>query len=459
MNATKTHAVDMTQGAILPQLLRVAAPIMATAVLQMAHNLIDLFWLSRLSVEAVAAAGSANTYIWLSMALWFIGRMGAEIGVSQNMGKGDTATARHYANNAFVIALVLGTVFGAFLLLAHVPLIWFLNLDDPYVVQLTQQYLIVLSLSIPFMYMKSVISGFYTGFGDTRTPMVMNTIGIVLNMVLTPLAMFSLNFGVIGAAIATTVAHVSSFFIFVWILKAKQNTPFGTDFRLFAKPVRVYVRQIFKWGNPIAIESALFTLLTMLVIRMIADHGTEALAANRIGSQLEALSWLVGSAYASAVSTFIGQNWGAKNYPRLREGFRTSVIVMTIWGIIAGGILFLGAYPLTRIFFHEPLEIELSIMYLQIVAMMQLTACLEGVAAGSFRGRGLTKYPTLVSTVCNVLRVGLSFWLGQRLGLAGIWWGLTIGAMVRGLWMLTWYWLHTRKEPQITPQTTTSNHS
>ena len=438
-------AVDMTQGPIFSKLVTVAIPLMATAFLQMTHNLVDVFWLSRLSTDAVAAGGGGGMYIWLSMAFLLIGRMGAEIGVSQNMGRGDIQAAQKYATNSYLIAWVLGTFFGVLLVVAHVPLVAFFAIEDTYVVRLTEQYLIWIGFSMPFVYMKAVISGFYTGFGDTKTPFVMNTIGILLNIVLTPLFVFSWDMGVVGAAMSTTVAHVSSFFVFVLIIKTKKNTPFGKAFRLLQRPNKPQIRQIFKWGIPVAWESALFTILTMIALRLVAAFGTEALAALRVGSQLEALSWLVGSAFASATSTFIGQNWGAKNYDRLRQGFKISVYAMTIWGGAITIFLFILAEPLSRIFFTDPFEIFLSVEHLRITALMQIAICLEGVAAGSFRGRGMTKHPSIISISCNIFRLIMCYIFSLHFGLVGIWWGFVVGSSTRGFVMLGCYKFNSKK--------------
>src|SRR5690554_4794357 len=113
--ASKTY--DLTQGSILKKLLRVAVPIMGTQLMQMTYNLTDMFWLGQTeqSVVAVASSGLAGMYLWLGMALLMIGRMGSEIGTSQNLGRGDIESSKGYAQDSTRISLILGLFYGLML--------------------------------------------------------------------------------------------------------------------------------------------------------------------------------------------------------------------------------------------------------------------------------------------------------------------------------------------------------
>jgi len=108
-----TDKYNLVEGSIVNKLFFVAAPIVITQLFQMAYNLTDMFWLGRLSSDAVAASGTAGLFIWLSYAFFLFGRMGAEIGVSQNLGRGDKETARRFAQNAVIIGVALGIAVAA----------------------------------------------------------------------------------------------------------------------------------------------------------------------------------------------------------------------------------------------------------------------------------------------------------------------------------------------------------
>ena len=124
--------------------------------------------------------------------------------------------------------------------------------------------------------------------------------------------------------------------------------------------------------------------------------------------------------------------------------------MMAGWGLLVGLVLFFGGGALYRVFIpNEPEVIEMGVHYLQILAIIQIPACLEGVAAGIFRGQGKTLPPSIASISSNVLRVvlayGLTFLTG--LGLTGIWIAVAISAGARGMWIFIWYMFYARGLP------------
>ena len=447
MSATKSK-YDLTGGPIFQRLITLSLPIMATSFMQMAFNLSDMFWLSRLSDGSVAAAGTAGIFIWLSMAFIFIGRMGAEIGVSQKMGEGDVETAKKYAQNAFIIALVLGVAYGFVMILFHRPFIATFGIEEAQVVLEAEQYLVFTAIAFPFFFMHHVITGVFNGFGNTRLPFYINSVGLAVNIAITPVFIFTFDMGITGAAIATVIAQAINLILKLWAMKRYINRPFET-FKFFAKPQKVYVKQIFRWSTPVAVESGLFTLLFMVVSWRIADFGYGALAAQRVGSQVESLSWMMAGGFASAVTAFMGQNFGAKKYGRLRHGYKISIAAMAIYGTFVTSVLFIFAYPLIGIFLSDPESVSIGGTYLRIFALTQVLTCMEGVAAGAFRGKGLTIKPTIVSVTCNILRVALAYILADTaLGLDGIWIGIAISVTIRSIWLLVWYHVNARKMPK-----------
>ncbi|MCL1787040.1 MAG: MATE family efflux transporter, partial [Defluviitaleaceae bacterium] len=181
---------DLTQGPILAKLISLSLPIMATSVFQMAHNITNIFWLSRLGPGYVAAAGLASQFLWLAMAFMLMCRIGAEIGVSQNMGQGKPEVAKQYAQNGFILAIFIGIVFTAVVIVARSHLIRFFDMDDPYVVGLAGQYLAVIALSLPFTFGHFVITGVYGGYGNTKIPFYINALALAINITLSPILIF-----------------------------------------------------------------------------------------------------------------------------------------------------------------------------------------------------------------------------------------------------------------------------
>ena len=441
---------DLTEGRILSKLLVIALPIMGTQLFQMLYNIIDMFLLGRISSDALAATGSAGMFLWLSVAFFLIGSMGAEIGVSQNLGKKDIPAAKRFAENAGFLAIVLGIFYGLAMILFAEPLIRFLQVQDPAVVRDGANYLWIVSLSTPATFLSFALNGAFNGAGNSRYSFLFKGLGLGLNIILSPLFIFTFDMGIQGAAIATTISQFFVCFIFLWAIKFHPSRPFKTfSYRRLFKFCKGTTTQILKWTLPIAIESLCFTVLTMFISQMVAGFGTGAIATHRVGSQIESLSWLIGGGFASALTAYIGQNFGARKWSRIHKGFKASMVIMSVYGVMISLLMFFGARALFSLFITDSDVIPLGVDYLRIFALIQLFECIGALAAGAFRGIGKTQPPSYTSIFFNTLRVGAAFLLSRtQLGLNGIWWGMAICNTLRGLLTFAWYWSSARKQPR-----------
>ena len=429
---------DLTAGGIFHRLTFVALPIIGTQLIQMLYNLTDMFWLGRLSSSDVAASGTAGMYLWLGMALLLFGRMGAEIGVSQNKGGGDMEAAKAFARNAIILSLILGIIYGFALVFYSKLLMSVFNIREYYVAEASADYLRIVGLAIPVVYMSASITGIFNGAGNSRVPFYAHASGLIINMILDPLMIFTFDLGISGAAAATVIAQWIVFGLLLWAVKRRKDRPFE-QIKFFSAPDREKIIQIIKWALPISLESGFFCILTMIVGRLIASFGSEALAVQRVATQIEALSWLVGSGFGSAVTAYMGQNYGARKWDRISVGFRVSSAVMIAWGSVITLLLFFSGYALFSLFLPETELRNMGATYLKILAFCQLPSCLEAVGAGFFRGIGRTIPPSSISIGSNILRVPVSFWFATTsLGLYGVWGTLVATAMLRGIVIYGW---------------------
>ena len=444
--AERIDRYDLTSGGILHKLLVVAGPIMGTQLVQMSYNLTDMFWLGRLSSDAVAASGTAGMYMWLSMAFVVLGRMGAEIGVSQSLGRSDREGAERFAHNALSLALLLGALFGLALVVCGGPLIGFFQIPETHVAKDAESYLSIVGLAMPFFFLDAVMVGVFNASGNSSTPFLVNICGLAANMILDPLMIFGLGLGIRGAAYATAIAQIISFSLMLAALTRSKNRPFDR-FAFFVKPSGAVLRQILRWSVPVGLESMLFTLMAMITSRFVAAFGSDAIAVSRVGSQIESLSWLIGGGFGSALIAFVGQNYGAGKWTRIHKGFGISIRVMLVYGALITAVMVLLAGFLFSIFLKETTLIEMGVQYLRFTAICQIPQCFEAVSNSSFKGTGRTLPPSVVSIACNVFRVFVTYFLAQTsLRLDGIWLCISLSATLRGGWSLAWYLLARRKQ-------------
>ncbi|MDR1972840.1 MAG: MATE family efflux transporter [Treponema sp.] len=436
---------SLTDGGIIKKLLTLAAPIIASNLMQMAYNLTDMFWLARLGPHAVAASGAAGMYMWLSMGFLLIGRMGTEIGVSQSLGRGDKKAALGYFRNSLAIAAAAGLVYGLLLLIFREPCIGFFRFREEQVTSDAVVYLSIVAAFMPMNFAMAVLGGAFTAAGDPRTPFIAMAIGIAANVILDPLFILVLDLGVAGAAAATVISQCLVLLTVLIGYFGMGIKPFA-GFRLDGPIEKAKIAQIFKWSTPIALENIFFCFLSMITSRIEAGFGANAVAVSRIGSQVESLSWLVGAGFGSALVVFIGQNYGAGKEARIRAVIKLSAFIMTGWGLLVTAFLwFVGSYVFA-LFFPGPELLGLGTSYLRILAFCQLSMNIEAVGSGAFKGRGNTIPPSIVVIATNALKPVLAWLLSRTgLGLYGVWVGVVISANLRGVWMNLWYLVHSRK--------------
>lgn len=240
--------VNLLEGAILPSLGALAAPIMATSLIQMAYNLVDMIWIGRISADAVAAVGAAGMFMWFSNGLATLSKMGGQIKVGQSLGHDDRQGAASYAHGAIVSGIVLALVFSLVCVLFAHPLIGFFNLNSSQVAADARSYLIITCGLVIFSFLNQIYTGIFTAMGNSRTSFAATAIGLVLNLILDPMFIFGFGpipaLGVSGAAIATVLAQAVVTLIFLQAAKADELL--FPQIRLFSFPDRNAVADILR---------------------------------------------------------------------------------------------------------------------------------------------------------------------------------------------------------------------
>lgn len=438
---------DLTRGSILNRLLLVALPIIGTQLILMGYNLTDMFLLGRVGSDAVAASGSAGMYLWLSNGLMLLGRMGAEIGVSQNMGCGDMATARRFSQDSMTLSVVMGLSFALLCILFNGRLIGFFNIREASVVADAERYLLITALGMPANFVCAAVIGTFNGSGNSRVPFFVISTGLLMNAALDPLFIFVFGMGVAGAAVATVISMYAACALLLRALLKREDRPFER-YRFFPRPDFERIARILKWSVPIGAESLLFTVLIMLISRLVADFGARAIAVYRVGTQIESLCWLICIGFSTAITAFVGQNFGAEKWDRVRACFSIAILTVCSWGAIVTVVLIAFGGALFRFFLPEPELVAIGGTFLLILAASQIPGCLEAVGSGVFRGLGKTLPPSIASIVSNSLRVPLAYALSRQMGLTGIWLAISLGGAFRGVWVFVWFLRELRSTPK-----------
>lgn len=446
---------SLTRGPIFRVLMKLALPIMASAFLSTAYNIVDMFWIGKLGSAAVAGVGIGGQFVWFSSGIACLPKMGGQIHVGQSLGRGDWEKARHYCVAAIHMVVYFALVFGVAFLFFTEQLVGIFHLTDSETIHYAHQYCRIVCGLILFSFLNSVLIGLYTAQGDSKTPLQANVIGLVLNMILDPLFIFGAGpipgWDVVGAAVATVFSQFVSMMILILfaVLRKKQDNLLR-GLRILCRPQREYLLPVLKMGWPTALQSLSYSGISIILTRVIAVFGSGAIAAQRIGEQLEALSWNAADGFAAAINAFVAQNFGAGKMDRVRKGYRTAFVVVAFGGVLVMLLFLLLPEQIAGLFFYEEDIIQIAVHYLIILSFSQAFMCVELMATGAICGLGCTKACSAVSVAFTVMRIPLAIILSSTaLGLEGIWWTLTITTVCKGVGLHLLFCYQSKKKQRI----------
>ena len=433
--------INLLEGNILPALSALALPIMATSLIQMAYNLIDMIWIGKIGASAVASVGAAGMFMWLSNGLATLAKMGGQIKVGHALGAQKKEDAASYAQSSIQMGIVFAIGFGILSIVFADEMIGFFQLNSAQVIQDAKLYLMITCGLVIFSFMNQIFTGILTAMGNSRTSFIATGIGLVLNIVLDPLFIFGFGaippMGVAGAAIATVLAQLVVMLLFLHTIL--RDTVLFSNVHILHSYSSQHTMEIFRIGLPSAVQSMLFSGISMVIARLIAGWGDAAVAVQKVGSQIESISWMTAEGYAAALNSFVAQNHGAKNTDRIREGYRLSMIVMLSWGVFCSLVLIVFPQLIFQVFIQESEVLPMGVDYLRILGVSQLFMCMEITTAGAFSGLGKTLPPSIVSITLTGARIPMAILLGRWLGLNGVWWAITISSIGKGIVLLGWF--------------------
>ena len=440
---------NLTKGPILKTLTKLAIPIMASSFLGTLYNITDMAWIGLLGSKAVAGVGVGGMFTWLSQGLAAMARMGGQVQVAQCIGRGERDRAHGFAQAAVQLATLMGMAYAVISLVFTRQMVAFFQLTDPEAQTAALSYTKIACGLIVFSFLTLTMTGLYTAQGDSKTPFLANLIGLVTNMILDPVLILGPGpfpkLGVVGAAIATVTAQaiVMMMMILGVIIQKKENVLKGI--RLTAKIPKEYLGGLCRIGIPTAIQGMAYCAISMVLTRMVSAYGADAVATQRVGGQIESISWNTADGFAAALNAFIAQNYGAGKMDRVRKGYRASLWTVGIWGLLISFVFICFPKAIADIFFHEPKAVATAVGYLVIIGFSEAFMCVELTTVGALSGLGRTRLCSIISIAFTSARIPLAIILGGLIGLSGIWWALSITSIIKGIiFTCTFLWI-TRK--------------
>ena len=442
---------DLTDGSLVRPMFRLAWPLVVIQLLQVAYNVGDTFWLGALSPDAVGAVSLAFPLLFLVIAVGAGFTTAGAILIAQHTGAGSGEgglIAGQTISFVSLVAIVLGIV-GYF---ATDPMLAALPADSDTqaaIIPLAADYLRIFFLGVPFVFGFFVFAALMRGYGNTRAPMRVMAISVVVNLAIDPLLIFGVGplprLEVAGAAVATVVSRGIATAIGFYLL---YYTDVGPSVELtHLRPRLEYVGEITRLGVPTAIEQSMTALALVAMTAMVVTFPPAVVAAYGLGNRLISLAFLPAMGMGQATDAIVGQNLGAGRADRAATA--TWIASGVIAGImfVAGSVAFLFPEPFVAVFLTaeeagRAETLAYGVTYLQFAAVGFVFMGVMQVVLGAFRGAGNTKTALAFSVLgLWIVRVPVTYYLifVAGWGTTGIWTGVVVGDVVGALAAVAWF--------------------
>ena len=431
--------IDLTQGKVIKVLTALALPIMGSSLLQFTYNLIDMLWVGGLGSDAVASIGSSSFFTGLGYSINSLVVIGAGIKVSHAIGEKNNKDVKQYINSGLAINFVISIIYALILIILGKSFISFLNLNNEFVERNSYYYLAMNAPILFFSFFNSLYTRIFSSFGNNGDSFKINAIGMIINIVLDPIFIYIFKLGVVGAAVATLIANIVMFILY----RIKSNGILHYDKSIGIDKEKVM--EIIRLGFPMTFQRILFTVVNIILAKIIAIFGTNSIAAQKIGLQIESITYMVIGGLNGAIASFTGQNFGASKFKRIKQGYYTALLLGIIYSMIMSIIFIIFKEPIIRLFIREKSTILVASGYLQAVAFSQSFSTIEMVSNGLFTGLGMPKIPAIISIVFTVLRIPIALVLMKTLGIQGVWWSIAISSILKGVAAYSVYLIKIRR--------------
>lgn len=422
---------NLLSGDIKHSLLRMSIPLMGISFVQLTYNLVDMFWLGKFSQDAVAAVGTAGLVSYIGNSIALAGRVGTATWVSQSYGRGREEEAVEFINNGLKLNLFLAIFYTIFAFIFMENFLNFFTLTD-IVYEYAVDYLTIILIGMAIVFLNPMFAVSYNSIGNSMTPFKISIIGLITNIILDPLLIFKFNMGISGAALATVVAQIIVLLTYIFV--SRSGGIIMSNVRIFSKINFNKIKRIFQTGWPAAVQSTVMASVSVMLNRFISGFGSMPLAVYALGIQIEAVSWMTADGFSTAVTAFMGQNLGADQYDRIKNGYKESIKIFIVIGALASFLLIGFGKNLTGLFMEGDRQaIAEGGRLLGIMGISEIFMTVEIGTNGALNGLGLTKIPAVNGLVGNFLRIPISLLLMPKFGVVGIWMAISISMAIKGV--------------------------
>ena len=436
----------ITEGPIWRHLLSFFFPILLGTFFQQLYNTVDAIIVGNfVGTEALAAVGGPAAVLINFLVNLFVGlSSGATVIVAQYYGARQMQELRRTVHTALALAIATGLGIMILGIALSYPAMVLMGTPAE-VMDYSLIYLRIYFVGSIASFLYNVGSSVLRAIGDTKRPLYFLIAACLTNIVLDLVFVVGFGLEVLGVALATVLSQMVSAVLVMLVLCRPDSI-----FCIARKEIRFHpdiLKSILRIGLPTGLQSDMYTISNMLIQSCINSFGTNTMAAWTAFCKLDAFYWMISGAFGISITTFVGQNFGAQRYDRVRKSVRVCLLLSLVTALLVSGLYAPGAQPLLRMFSTDTQVIDIGTFILWRMSPFYFTFICVEVMAGAIRGTGDSLKPMLLTCggVC-VLRVVWIFTvlpldrtLGTLLLSYPMTWSITsllfIIYYVRGNWM------------------------
>lgn len=419
-------------------LLKLSAPIVIAMLVQTLYSVVDTAFVGRLGPASIAALTFSFPVFFILISINSGISTGMSALIARFMGEKNKGMAENAATHGLLISVILAILF---FVLGNLTLNRLLVLfgAEPAVITLATEYLRIIFLGIFLMFPAYVYNSIFSAQGDTKTPMKVQIISLVANIILDPIFIYVLGYGVKGAAIATVISFGISFFLYLYYIHKKSYLCITYKCFNYTKKL---IYDILRIGFPASLVMLLTSIYVIFINRYMAHFGTNYVASFGIITRLESVAVMPIIALSIALLTLVGMFYGAKRFDLLKNILKYALKIGLLYTTLLGIIFYFFPYFFLKIFTTEAEILAISIPYLRIDLLTFPFMTIGITASRTLQAMGLG-FPGLLINLTRVvifaIPLGWLFVFTFGYGYLSVAWAMVAGGfastIVAYLWM------------------------
>lgn len=379
-------------------ILKLSIPVIMANFIQQLYNLADVYFVGKLGGTQIAAITFAWPLVFLIISLGGGMSIAGISMISQSIGRGDKKETKENTLQLLLLAVMIGTIIAIFGFIFSGSILKMLGVEG-LLLQESSRYIKWVLLATPATFISLCHSAIRKAEGNTLKPMIVNLISVIFNIMLNPLFIFTLELGITGAGMATAIARlgVAIYCVYELITMKSWGQVDTANIKINTKKMK----EIIRVGTPVAISQATTSIGFLVLNIYVKDYGDNVLAAYGLGNRIHSIFFMIAQGISATLSAIVGQNYGAKNYARVKEAFNLSLKLSIGLSFIGALINQIFAKELAMLFASSEEVVYHAVNYMRLASWTVIAWGIFQIHNGFFQGLGETK----ISLKINMIRL------------------------------------------------------